>query len=457
MRMFLKRMHFIGIGGAGMSALAEIVRLWGCTVSGSDSRRTPLTERLATLEIGLQYNHEPALIKDADVVIYSSAIRADNPEMAYARAHGLKLMRRAEMLGDLMRSRFSIAIAGTHGKTTTTALTGHLFSAAKRDPVVLVGGTLRENNANAVIGKGTVLIAEADEFDRSFLAMYPTVAIITNIDADHLDCYRDIADIRAAFIAFTRRVPFYGAVILCADDPGAAGIRPEIDCAVITYGISDGVDYQAQQIVSDSTGSRFSVVNRGRHLGDFSIPLSGLHNVRNALAAIAAANELGIDSPAIGRGLATFAGVRRRFEVVGTERGVCVVDDYAHHPAEISATLAAARERGGGRVVAVFQPHLYSRTRDLLDDFAASLRPADIVFVNAIYKAREEPIPGVSGAAIVEKINATGHHCAVYVEAKESIPGMLAPLVSAGDCVIMMGAGDINAMCAPLLERIRNG
>jgi UDP-N-acetylmuramate--alanine ligase len=456
MRIFLRRIHFIGIGGAGMSALAEIMHAWGLEVSGSDRLRTALTERLSSLGIDVQYSHDPLLLKDAEIVVFSSAIRVDNPEIVYARENGLKLVRRAEMLGDLMRSRFSIAVAGTHGKTTTTALTGHLFSVGGQDPIILVGGTLRDRGSNAVIGEGQVLVAEADEYDRSFLAMYPTIAIITNIDADHLDCYRDLAEIREAFITFANRTPFYGAVILCADDPAAAGIVAEIDRRVITYGIAAPATYQAENISCLDNTTRVTVRKNGARLAEFAMPLVGLHNVRNALAAVAAAAEMDVTLDAIGRALATFAGVKRRFEIIGAVRGVTVVDDYAHHPAEIQATVAAARQRGFGRVIAVFQPHLYSRTRDFLPDFATSLAMADGVFVNAIYKAREEPIPGVAAEGIVEEIKRRGHGWAIYVERKESIAGVLAPLVAPGDCIILMGAGDINEIAGNLLERIRH-
>jgi UDP-N-acetylmuramate--alanine ligase len=456
MRLFLRRIHFVGIGGAGMSPLAEIMHTWGLGVSGSDRQRTPLTERLMSLGIDIQYSHDPLLLKDADIVVFSSAIRADNPEMIYARENGLKLVRRAEMLGDLMRSRFCIAVAGTHGKTTTTALTGHIFSTAGHDPIVLVGGTLRDRGSNAVIGNGSVLVAEADEYDRSFLAMYPGIAIITNIDADHLDCYRDLAEICEAFIAFAKRTPFYGAVILCADDPGAAGIMGEIDRTVITYGVNTAAAYRAENVRFADSMTHFAVRKAGAPLGEFAMPLVGSHNVRNALAAIAAASEMGIGPEAIGAALTSFAGVKRRFEILGAARGITVVDDYAHHPAEIQATLAGARQRGFGRVIAVFQPHLYSRTRDFMADFATSLAAADAVFVNAIYKAREEPIPGVTAEGIVEEIKRRGHGCALYVERKESIAGVIATMAREGDCIILMGAGDISEIGGALLERIGN-
>jgi UDP-N-acetylmuramate--alanine ligase len=454
---FTQRIHLVGIGGAGMSGLAELLHHYGHAVTGSDRAVSGVTERLERLGAVIQYGHEPNLVKKADLVIYSSAIREDNPERKYARENGIIQIRRADALGQMMRSFTTVCIAGTHGKTTTTSLVGAIMSEADMRPTILVGGTLRIEGAPVVVGDGRIMVAEADEYDRSFLAMYPTVALITNIEADHLDCYRDLDDIKNTFVAFTRRVPFFGAIVCCADDAGVRSVAPKFTARTITYGVTVDADYHAEKVAVADGKPSFDIRARGEYKGRIALSIPGVHNVQNALGAAATALEMGVPFEAIQRALAGFGGVKRRFEIVGCERGITVVDDYAHHPGEINATLDAARHGGYARVIAVFQPHLYSRTRDFLNEFAVSLSVADAVVVTDIYEAREEPIPGVSAEAIVQKLSAAGHRDARYIAKKEDIARALLLKVVPADVVVVMGAGDINDVAFALVKELRNG
>ena len=435
-----------------MCPLAELLQARGHIVTGSDRKSTDVTSRLESLGISVQYDHVPGLVKNADILVYSSAIKEINPERVYARENGINSIRRAEMLGELMRANFTVCISGTHGKTTTTSLTGAIFQEAGKRPTVLVGGVMRGNESNAVIGDGNIMIAEADEFDRSFLVMYPSLAIITNVEADHLDCYGNLENIKDAFVSFTERVPFYGAVIACKDDAGVRSILPLIKKTVITYGVAGDGDYFAENICFSSGKPSFSVRKRGELLGELSLNLTGMHNVLNSLAAIAAASEMGIDFKAIAESLSEFQGVRRRFETIGLVRGITVIDDYAHHPGEIRATLDAARRCDFRRVIAVFQPHLHTRTRDFMDDFVTSLMGADQVFITGIYRARDEKIPDVSAEDMVNKLRSRGFINAHYVACKENLPGLLGKILVDGDGVIVMGAGDIRESAVDLAE-----
>jgi UDP-N-acetylmuramate--alanine ligase len=448
--------HFIGIGGIGMSGLAELLLSLGFNVTGSDYSPSSITSRLESLGARIQYDHSPVLIKEADIAVYSSAIRRENPEWVYAHNHGIRLMKRAEMLGDFMRMKFSIGVAGTHGKTTTTSLIGQILHDSGKDPTIIVGGILRHSGSNVIVGSGDILVAEADEYDRSFLDMYPSIAVITTIEADHLDCYADIDDIKNAFIQYMNRVPFYGAIVACIDEPTLREALTACTRPVVTYGLDHDADYSARNVAPGSDGTLFSLYRGNEMLATLTLPLFGLHNVKNACAACAVALELGEGIPDIKAGLSRFWGVRRRFEVKGTERGITVIDDYAHHPSEIRATLSAARLAGFKRIIAVFQPHLFSRTRDFLDGFAESLAEADEVFVAGIYKSREDPIPGVSASAIVEKMTQRGHGHARYVAAMGDIAEQLPASLHQGDAVIVMGAGNITDLCATLLARIHN-
>ena len=433
----------VGIGGAGMSPLAEVLLSRGHSVTGSDRAVSDSTRHLESLGIKVQYGHEPNLVAGADLLVYSSAVRDDNPERVYAVSNGIPVIRRAEVLGDIMRSNFTVCVSGTHGKTTTTSLVGTVLTDARLSPVVLVGGMLRSVGSHAIIGSGNVIVAEADEYDRSFLAMYPSMAVITNIEADHLDCYRDIDDIKNTFVEFTEKVPFDGAVVACIDDVGVSDILPKIRRSVITYGTEGSADYRAVNVKSGGGRTSFDVLRKGNPLGGVSIGIPGIHNVRNTLAALAVALEVGVEFDVVASSVAVFQGVKRRFEVVGGVGGVTVVDDYAHHPGEISATLEAARGGGYRRVAAVFQPHLYSRTRDFMEQFAVSLSAADMVLVTDIYKAREQPIPGVDAREIADRVNALGRAEALYVRDKNDVAGKLRGMVGEGDLVIFMGAGDI--------------
>jgi UDP-N-acetylmuramate--alanine ligase len=454
---FTQRNHLVGIGGAGMCGLGELLHHHGHTVTGSDQAASAVTRRLESLGVAIQYGHEPDLVKQADLVIYSSAIKENNPERKYARENAIAQLRRADALGQLMRAFTAVCVAGTHGKTTTTSLLGAILNSAGLNPTVLVGGTLRAEGAPVVVGDGRIMVAEADEYDRSFLAMYPTVALITNIEADHLDCYRDLDDIKESFVAFARRVPFFGAVVCCIDDAGVRSVASSFPARTVTYGLATDADYRAETISFEQGKPSFDVIARGERTGRISLGIPGMHNVLNALGATATALEMGVPFAAIQTALAVFGGVKRRFEIVGSGRGVTVVDDYAHHPGEIRATLEAARRSGYARVIAVFQPHLYSRTRDFLDAFAESLSAADAVVVTDIYKAREEPIAGVSAEAIVQKLLAAGHRDARYIARKDAVANALCSTVLPGDVVVVMGAGDINGAAFTLVKELRDG
>ena len=429
-----------------MAPLAEALLSRGHRITGSDRTKSAATHHLEALGVDIQYNHEPVFVRDADILVYSSAVKEDNPERIFAAKNGIPMIRRAEVLGDIMRSNFTVCISGTHGKTTTTSLVGSVLTDAGVSPTVLVGGMFKASGSHAIIGSGGVIVAEADEYDRSFLAMYPSIAIITNIEADHLDCYKDLNDIKDTFVEFTEIVPFDGAVIACIDDEGVDSVLPRIQRSIITYGINPKADYRACDVNFENGQTVFAVLHKGKKLGTVTVNIPGLHNVKNVLAAIAVSLEMGIEFEKIVNTLSRFQGVKRRFEMIGTVNGVTVVDDYAHHPGEISATLDAARKfRSKGRIVAVFQPHLYSRTRDFLNQFAHALSAADLVFVTDIFKSREQPIPGVNAKDIVDNINTntTAETKAVYVNDKDEIAENLREKTKDGDLVIFMGAGDI--------------
>lgn len=442
----------IGIGGAGMSPIAELLHHCGHIVTGSDRVKSALTERLEHLGIRVQYDHIPALVKGAQIVVYSSAVPKTSDERVFAYEKGIQQIRRAELLGDLMRSYNTVCVCGTHGKTTTTSLIGTILHEAQLEPTVLVGGTLSSTQSPLLIGNSRIMVAEADEYDRSFLAMYPTIAVITNIDADHLDCYTDIQAIKNAFKTFTERLPFYGLVIACSDDANVREVVAQVKTTVFTYGIGGDADYRAGNITYHHGLPRFTVWYQGKELGSVALAVPGLHNIRNALAALAIAREEGVDFASIAESLKNYKGVKRRFEIVATVNGITVVDDYAHHPREIQATLEAARAGDYTRIVAVFQPHLYSRTRDFLKEFAATLAQADKVIVTSIYKSREEPIPGVSATALCAEISACGKAEVSYVEDYTAIPELLQHQLHAGDLVLFMGAGNINESAFRLVE-----
>lgn len=442
----LRHAHFVGIGGAGMSGIAEVLLQYELAVSGCDLAASEATARLASLGARISLGHSPEHLDGVDLLVISSAVAAANPEVRAARERGITVVRRAEMLAELMRLKYGIAVAGTHGKTTTTSLAGTLLTEAGLDPTVIVGGRLRVSGTGARLGQSDYMVVEADEFDRSFLSLSPVVAVITTIDADHLDTYRDLAEIQDAFVTFASRVPFFGQIVACLDDPRVAEVLPRLaNRRIVTYGLAEPADLRAVDLEALPTGTSFRVVHVQRgDLGEFLVPMPGLHNVRNALAAIGVALALGIEPPAIARALATFSGVHRRFERLGDLSGAEIIDDYAHHPTEVAATLAAARQvYPRRRIVAVFQPHLFSRTRDLAGDFGRVLLGADRAVVTDVYPSRESPIPGVTGELVVTAARAAGHpwvrYCPTRAEAEALVRAELEP----GDVVLTLGAGDI--------------
>ena len=442
----LRRIHFVGAGGVGMSGLAEILLLsTPLTISGCDRERGENTDRLTALGARILPGHDPAHLADVDLVVISSAVDDSNPEVAAARERGIPVIRRAQMLGQIMRLKQGIGIAGTHGKTTTTSLVGMVLTEAGFDPTIVVGGRVRILGTNARLGRGDFLVAEADEYDRSFLELTPDVAVITNVEADHLDCYRDLSDIVDAFVLFANRVPFYGAVIACLDDPGVGAVLPRVEKRVVTYGESPQAHLRARNIALEAAGTRFEAWDSETgFLGEVLLPLPGRHNVANALAAIAVGRELLIPFPQIARALAGFTGVVRRFEKKGERGGVLVVDDYAHHPTELAATLAAARQvYPERRLVALFQPHLYSRTRDFAAEFGRALLGADVAVVTDVYPSREKPLPGVTGQLIVQTAKEAGHRNLIYAADKKRVAERLERLLKPGDLLVTMGAGDV--------------
>jgi UDP-N-acetylmuramate--alanine ligase len=441
----IKNVHMVGIGGIGMSSIAEVLLARGYRVSGSDLQTSPVTERLVKLGATIHEGHAAEHVTDADVVVHSSAVRAtENPETREAGRRRIPIIRRAEMLGELMRAKYGIGIAGTHGKTTTTSMTGLVVQEGGFDPTIIVGGKVAVFDSNAVSGEGDIIIIEADEYDRTFLRLTPAVAVITNIEADHLDIYADLDDLKGAFVQFANSVPFFGAAVLCLDDPTIREVLGDVERRVISYGTSRQAQVRAESVAQEGAVTTFSVMRDAEYLGDIALRAPGLHNVRNALAAVAVGLELDIPFSRIQQALGDFTGVDRRFQIKGEAGDVVVIDDYAHHPTEIEATLEAASAGWPGRrVVAVFQPHLYSRTRDFQDGFARSFYDADVLVLTEIYGAREQPIEGVSGKMLADLTSRYGHRDVRYLAEKDALPAYLAEVAQPGDLVITMGAGDV--------------
>lgn len=441
----IRKLHFVGVGGIGMSGLAEILVDQGFTVTGSDRAANDNTERLERLGVRVAVGHDARNVAaDVDVLVYSSAIPPDNPEVVIARERNIPVIRRAEMLAEVMRLKYGIGIAGTHGKTTTTSMVSLVLMEGGVDPTVIVGGRLHGlAGSNARMGKGDFIVVEADEYDRSFLSITPTIAVLTTLETDHLDCYRDLEDIKSAFIQFAAKVPFYGFVVLCLDEPALQDIMPKIKKKIITYGLNGQADLQAVDIVHKQNRTRFMVLRSGAELGEIELQIPGRHNVQNALAAIAVGLSLDVPFAKVKTGIEKFTGVFRRWEVKADRQGITVVDDYAHHPTEIKATLAGVKAGWRRRVICVFQPHLYSRTRDFYDDFGRSFFNADILVVTDVYPAREEPIQGVSGELIANAAKVFGHKQVHYVPDKTAVPAFLMGIQQKGDIIITMGAGDI--------------
>jgi UDP-N-acetylmuramate--alanine ligase len=447
--MFRKRevaIHFVGIGGIGMSAIAEVLLNLGYRVSGSDLRESEVTRRLRALGGNVAIGHQPAHLASADVVVVSSAVRPDNPEVAAARARDIPVIPRAEMLGELMRMKDGVAVAGSHGKTSTSTMIAAVLARAGLDPTAIIGGKVQAFGSNARLGRGDVLVAEADESDGSFRHLFPVVAVVTNIDREHLDHYGSEAALREAFLAFANKVPFYGLVVICADDPVAAGLCPALLKRHVSYGLRGG-DYRGEILSAGPEGTRLRATVRGQARGEVLVRMPGVHYAENALAALAVADVFGVGFADYGEAMATFGGVERRFTVRGEGGGVLVVDDYGHHPTEIAATLAAARlyQR---RLVVAFQPHRYSRTRDLWDDFAPALAGADEVLLTDVYPAGEPALPGITAQRLVEGM-AGASYCP-----RRSLVETLATRLRPGDLLLTLGAGDITQVSTELLARL---
>ena len=457
--MFFKRqpVHFVGIGGIGMSGLAEILLGMGYGVSGSDQRLSPVTAGLAARGATIYQGHKAENLDDATAVVYSSAVRADNPEVVEARRRGIPVIQRGELLAELMRQKFGIAVAGSHGKTTTTSMVAAVMTHAGLDPTVVVGGRVgMMGGANARLGNSDYLVVESDESDGSFLKLAPILAIVTNIDREHLDHYPGIDEIRRAFAEFVGKVPFYGAAILCLDDENIQQLLPSLNRRIITYGTTAQADLHVARSSAGHMGSQFHLVFRGQDLGCFKLHVPGAHNMLNAAAAVAVGLELEIPPQTIREALETFTGVDRRFQIRGVEHGVTVIDDYGHHPTEIRATLAAARACRLARVHVLFQPHRYTRTQALLDEFARCFHQADSVFVLDIYAASEAPIQGVTSQALVDRIEAFGHRNAHYAPNMDA--GIAAAVEAArpGDAILTLGAGSVSQAADMILERLRS-
>lgn len=453
----VRRVHFVGIGGIGMCGLAELLHVQGIAVSGSDLREGPTVARLRALGVEIFLDHDAPQVGNADVVVISSAVPDANPEVREARRREIPVVPRAELLAEIMRHKEGIAVAGTHGKTTTTSLVAHVLEVAGFDPTAVIGGRVRGSGADptgARLGRGELLVAEADESDGSFLGLSPVVSVITNIEAEHLDHYGDEGRVRDAFVAFANRVPFFGLCVLCLDDPGVQATLPRITRPTLTYGFATQADLVAAEVEAYQGGMRFHARLRGERLGAIHLTLPGRHNVQNALAALAVALEFDVPFSLAAEAMESFRGIERRFETKGSSGGIRVVDDYAHHPTEIRATLEAARGIHSGRIVAVFQPHRYTRTRDHLDAFATAFHDAELLVVTDIYAAGEEPIPGCDAVGLCEAVRAHGHRAVRHIAELSDVPAALVPALRAGDLVITFGAGSITNLGPELLQSL---
>ena len=460
-----RRVHFVGIGGIGMSGIAELLANLGYVVSGSDEKRSAVTERLATLGIRVAHGHQPANVGDADVVVMSSAVRETNPEIREAGRRQIPVIPRAEMLAELMRLRYAIAVAGSHGKTTTTSMIAFVLERAGLDPTAVIGGRVSAFGSNARLGQGEYMVAEADESDRTFLKLFPTIAVITNIDHEHLENYGGFGDLQQAFVDFANKVPFYGAVIACADDPPLAAVLPRLTRRVTTYGLTaPTADFMASDITSKPMGTTSIVKRRaGRAegaarsqvtLGALTLQVPGRHNLQNALAAVAVATELGVSFEQVAAGLQDFRGAERRFDVRGEPNGILIVDDYGHHPTEIAAVLAAARSLGR-RIVVAFQPHRYSRTAALMDAFGPAFAGADHIVLTDIYAAGEDRIPGVTVDALADAIRRSAGSPVEVVPRLDQVVPAIVRIARPGDVVITLGAGSIGTLPDQLVAALR--
>jgi len=452
----IKKLHMVGIGGSGMSGIAEILLNMGYPVSGSDLADSPVVDRLKKLGALVSIGHKSENLNNCDAVIISSAVSADNPEVMAAIQLKLPVIRRAEMLGELMRVKYGIAIAGTHGKTTTTSMVGTVLSEAGLDPTIIVGGILSKLGSSARMGHSDYLVAEADEYDRSFLDLIPSIAVITNLEPEHMECYADFNDLRGAFLQFANRVPFFGRVIICLDDPTLQEMYGDFKRNTLTYGLLPHADINARNLRFSPNGSSSEVYIGKTLAGELRLQVIGQHNVKNALAALGVALELDISFDAARNALESFTGVRRRFELKGSINGIDIYDDFAHHPTELNATIKAIRNSFKRRLVVIFQPHLYSRTRSFYKQFGAVLMEADKVIVTNIYPSREKPVPGIDGKMIADVLISLGHTDFKYIPNMDEIPRILAGELLEGDIVITVGAGNIARVGTALLEVLRS-
>jgi UDP-N-acetylmuramate--alanine ligase len=452
-----RRVHFVGIGGIGMSGIAELLANLGYQVSGSDAKRSDVTARLERLGVRVDEGHDARHVGDADVVVVSSAVDAANPELAEARRRGIPVIPRAEMLAELMRLRYGIAVAGAHGKTTTTSMIALVLEQAGLDPTAVIGGRLSAFGSNARLGRGEYMVAEADESDRSFLKLSPSIAVVTNLDREHMEAYGSVENLEQAFVDFANKVPFYGAVVACADDPMLASLLPRITRRLITYGLGTSADVVGRDVTLGAFEARCRVARGLHELGKVSLKVPGRHNVQNALAAVAVGLELEVPFANIAAALAEFGGAERRFQRLGEAGGVMVVDDYGHHPTEISAVIAAARAGLTRRVVVVFQPHRYSRTRDLLDDFGPAFSGADEIVLTDIYAASEPPLPGITLESFADRVRQATSVPVHTVAALGDLPAFVARRARPGDLVITLGAGSIGTVGPKILAALGKG
>ncbi len=457
----VKRIHFIGIGGIGMSGIAEVLCNLGFVVSGSDAKRSKNTDRLESLfNIRIAEGHSADNVQDAQVVVYSSAVREDNPEVVEAKERGIPVIPRAEMLAELMTLKpYAVAVSGTHGKTSTTSMIATILGYAGIDPTTVVGGVVAALGSNAKLGQSDWFVTEADESDRSFLMLYPTIAVVTNIDKEHMESYKGMDDVVQCFTDFVNKVPFYGAAIICLDDPNVQLIIPAIKRRRVTYGLTAQADISANDIrYNENFGSAFTVTQRGTILGEIDLPVPGKHNVYNALAATAVALELEVPFEKIAEAFKGFKNANRRFQFKGEANGITVVDDYGHHPTEIVATLSAAKNSSGGkRTVVVFQPHRYTRTQELMDDFVVAFNNADVLYILDIYAASETPIEGITAEVLTENIKKFGHKNVTYIGDIDTATDRVVPDLKPNDLVITLGAGSVTRLSDEIVERLTNG
>ena len=450
------RVHFVGIGGVGMSGIAEVLLNLGYEISGSDLQESDATRRLRSLGAEVHIGHDAANLAEAlSVVVISTAVKFSNPEVTAAKERQIPVIPRAEMLAELMRMKHGVAVAGSHGKTTTTSMIGHVLTEAGMDPTLVIGGRVRSLAGNAQMGRGDILVAEADESDGTFLLLSPAVAVVTNIDREHVEYYGGTEELADAFLEFINKVPFYGVAALCLDHPAVRGLLPRVKKRMVTYGLSGDADFSAEGVRTRRMESTFSVLHHRRALGEVILPMPGRHSVANALAAIAVAAELGVDFAAAAAALEAFAGIHRRSEIKGEAAGVLVMDDYGHHPTEIETTLQAITEGWGRPLTVVFQPHRYSRTKDLFEDFIPAFDRAHRLILTDIYAAGEDPVPGTSGEELYRAIRRRGHMDVEFVAAKEDVAGGLLPRLADGDMVLTLGAGDVYKVGEALLESLR--